>query len=307
MELIEEFACAKVNLTLEVLGRRTNGYHALQSLVAFALDASDHLTLAPGANFSLVVTGPEAAAIDSPNLINATVEHLKAQQPACLTGHFHLDKRLPVASGIGGGSADAAAALRAIARANKIPDPDGAFAALAASLGADIPVCIGYAQSTLKSSGSRAPTITAAFMSGIGEKVWRPSVRTLLPPGGLTALLVNPRLPVPTGAVFEALAAQPIATEPEVEPPTPFETVDACIAYVAASRNDLEAPAIATVPIIADVLAVLRAVPGCRLARMSGSGATCFALFGDLTEAQRAGDQLRRSKPAWWIQPTRLV
>ena len=274
--MIEEFASAKINLTLEVFGRLPNGYHVLKSLVGFAVDAGDRLTLEPGPNLALETRGAEAAAIDGTNLITTVAEAVLRAAPGLTAGTFRLEKRLPIASGIGGGSADAAAAIRAIARASNIADPEAAFSAIAAGIGADIPVCIG-------GNGRQA-----AFMSGIGDNVWRPPSGTLLPPGGLAAVLVNPRVPVSTGAVFKALAAPASTVETEIEPPAPFATPDQCLAYIAESRNDLEEPAIGAVPVIADVLAALRGLPGCRLARMSGSGATCCALFDGMEEAQRA-------------------
>lgn len=333
MERIDEDACAKVNLTLEVRGRRPDGYHALVSLVAFAKDAFDRLTFephvrpsaAPDADITLKTTGAEAAEIDGPNLITRTAERLHAENPSLVLGAFHLDKRLPVASGIGGGSADAAAAIRAIARANGIRDPEAAFSAIALQIGADIPVCIGSAHGSahggagdvhenVRLSDGRRPAIRpeAAFMSGIGERVWRPRGQGLLPPGGLAAVLVNPRVPVPTGAVFKALAAPLLRGEPSPELITgsalnrDFPNAEACIAYVASSRNDLEPVAIRIAPVIAEVLATLRADEACRLARMSGSGATCFALFGDMDEAHAATGRLRARHPTWWTVATRL-
>lgn len=292
--VIRERAPAKINLTLEVLGRRPDGYHELLSLVAFARDAGDSLILAPGSDLHLEVYGPEATAIDGANLIITVAEAIRRSAPAIQTGIFRLEKHLPVASGIGGGSADAAAAIRAIARLNEISDPAATFADLAAGIGADIPVCIG-------GSGEQA-----AIMSGIGERVWRPVGAPLLPPDGLAALLVNPRVPVPTGAVFQALAAPELPDAPEPRAPVPFASPADCLAYIAASRNDLEVPAITIAPAIAEVLGALRKLPACRFARMSGSGATCFALFEKIADARSAGDTLRRKHPDWWIKATRL-
>lgn len=292
---ISEFAAAKVNLTLEILGRRPDGYHELRSLVAFAQDAGDNVVLTPGSDLSLRVTGPEAGAIEGPNLITQAAEAVRRAIPASITGAFLLQKQLPVASGIGGGSADAAAAFRALARANAIADPASAFSEIGARLGADIPVCIG------------GGGCSAAYMSGSGEKVWRPASGTLLPSEGLPALLVNPRVAVPTGAVFKALAAPALSGSAASRLPEPFPSHEACIAYVAACCNDLEAPAIANAPVITDVLTALKGLPGCRLTRMSGSGATCFALFQSLAETERAATALQHAQPQWWIKPTRLV
>lgn len=294
---IREFAPAKINLTLRVLGRRADGYHALESLVAFALDSGDRISLEPGPDFSLTTTGPEATAIDGPNLITKVAETILSCNPGLTSGAFHLEKNLPVASGIGGGSTDAAAALRSIARVNQISDPGVRFAETALALGADIPVCIG--------DQGRGPT--AAFMTGIGEKVWRPDDgRSLLPTDGLAAVLVNPRVPVATAAVFKTLAAPSLTTEPSARPPAPFASQDECLAYVASHPNDLEAPAGAMAPVIAEVLDVITDLPGCRCARMSGSGATCFGLFDGLDQAKVAATHLRSTHPEWWASATRL-
>lgn len=301
---IEESAPAKINLTLEILGRRSDGYHELKSLVAFAVDAADRVTLQPDRAFALTADGPEAIAIGGPNLIETVAAAVEADRPGLRFGHFHLEKNLPVASGIGGGSADAAAAIRALARANKIADPHAAFAKLAAAIGADIPVCIGQ-----PSSGRASATdVTAALMMGIGQRVWRPAHGTLLPADGLAAILVNPRVAVATGAVFKALSAPAIdRTHDDGLYLESFRSIPETLTYIAASRNDLEAPAIALAPVIADVLAQLRALPNCRLARMSGSGATCFALFDDIAQAKAAAVTIRNQQPNWWVTPTRLV
>lgn len=293
---IPAFAAAKVNLTLEILGRRSDGYHALRSLVAFALDAGDRLTLEPSTQLELETTGPEATAIEGGNLVLTVAEAIQRAEPATRLGIFRLEKHLPVAAGLGGGSADAAAAIRAIARLNGISDPEAAYGALVAGIGADIPVCIG-------GDGRRA-----AFMTGIGELVWRPQTGSLLPRGGLAAVLVNPRVAVPTGQVFAALGAPAMSPESNdvAKPPAPFANSSACFAYLKASRNDLEAPAIAIAPAIADVLARLQALSGCRLARMSGSGATCFGLFEGVGAARLAADELREAEPGWWVAASRL-
>ncbi|MGI9475838.1 MAG: 4-(cytidine 5'-diphospho)-2-C-methyl-D-erythritol kinase [Hyphomicrobiaceae bacterium] len=292
---IREFAAAKINLTLEVLGRRSDGYHELISFVAFARDVGDWLTLAPGPAPNVETFGPEAIAIDGANLVMTVVEAMQRADPMLLAGTFRLEKYLPVAAGVGGGSADAAAAIRAIARLNNVTDAEIAFAALAAGIGADIPVCIG-------GNGQQA-----AIMSGIGERVWRPAQGALLAPGDLAAVLVNPRVPVPTAGVFAALAAPKQASAPKAQRLAPFASASACLAYIAASRNDLEVPAITIAPVIADVLGALRRLPACRLARMSGSGATCFGLFEKIEEARSAAAALRRAHPDWWIEATRLT
>lgn len=293
--MIEEFAAAKINLTLEVRGRRPDGYHELESLVAFARDAGDRLVLEPGPQLEFATHGSAAAAIAGPNLVERVVDAILRRSPGLGSGRFTLEKRLPVASGMGGGSADAAAAIRALARANAIADPVAKFGALALKLGADIPVCIG------------GNGCTAAFMAGIGEDVWRPATGPLLPPGGLAAVLANPRVAVATGAVFKALRAPPVPPDGSAPArPAPFAEIDDGLAYIEASRNDLEAPAIAIAPVIGEVLAALRALPQCRLARMSGSGATCFALFDGWEPARLAATVLEQRHPQWWIAATRL-
>jgi 4-diphosphocytidyl-2-C-methyl-D-erythritol kinase len=289
-------APAKINLTLEIRGRRADGYHQLESLVAFAIDAADDVSLRPGPGFSLTVEGSEAGELSGENLIARVAHAIGDARPDLTIGAFRLTKRLPVASGIGGGSADAAAAIRLIAAVNDIADPHAEFARLAATLGADIPVCIG--------GGGRK----AAFMWGIGDEVWRPGGARLLPAGGLAAVLVNPRVAVSTAAVFKALGAGPLEEGESAAPelPPPLDDLDAVLAYVGDRANDLEAPAIGIAPVIAEVLETLSGLAGGRLARMSGSGATCFALFDDLETAIAGASDLRTKFPGWWAAATRL-
>ena len=268
----EEFAPAKINLALHVTGRRGDGLHLLDSLVAFA-SVGDRLTARLSDTPALTVTGPMAAGVpaDAGNLV------LRAAEFIGVTASFTLEKHLPAAAGIGGGSSDAAAALRLLARLTGKPVPGGTEA-----LGADVPVCL-------------APRATR--MRGIGERL----ERVALPP--LPAVLVNPRVEVPTGAVFSALARK---DNPPMGPVPAFAGPADVAAWLAAQRNDLEAPALAAEPAIAEVLARLRALPSVRLARMSGSGATCFALFDSIEEARAAATALRRDKPGWWISDTLL-
>lgn len=290
-------ARAKVNLTLDVLGRRADGYHELHSLVAFAA-TGDLLTLVPEQHLSLTIDGPEAAGLapGRDNLVLRAALALAAETGPLRWGAFHLVKRLPVASGIGGGSADAAAALRLLARANAIAQDDPALLRVAAGIGADVPVCL----------ASRA-----RLMAGIGERLGPP---LRLPP--LFALLVNPHVPVETAAVFRTLGLQTgqaveagpaglghsAAASAAAEAPTSAEL----LRRLADSGNALESPAMRVAPVIASVLSQLRALPGCRLARMSGSGATCFALFDDCRASAAAGRVLKSLRPDWWIKPTLL-
>jgi 4-diphosphocytidyl-2-C-methyl-D-erythritol kinase len=292
--MLSSRAPAKVNLGLRVLGRRTDGYHCLESLVAFA-GVGDLLCLVPGPVTGLTVAGPfgDGLETDDSNLVLRTVAHLSSLSPGLQAGHFTLLKRLPIASGIGGGSADAAAALRLVARLNRVPPDHPALREAAARTGADVPVCL----------ASRA-----RMMEGTGE-VLGPPLR--LP--RLFAVLVNPRVAVSTAAVFGRLGLAPGATLPVPQPaPLPSEHLaamgmDAFIAGVLAPLpNDLEAPARALAPVITEVISLLAAAPGCRLARMSGSGATCFGLFDSCGASADAARMIRSAHPNWWVRPTIL-
>jgi 4-diphosphocytidyl-2-C-methyl-D-erythritol kinase len=274
---VREFAPAKVNLALHVTGRRADGYHLLDSLVAFA-DVGDDVIAEPGRGLSLQVEGPMAPGLagEGDNLVLRAGRLLAGQgtQGARLT----LVKRLPVASGIGGGSSDAAAAVRALGRLWGATMPDGA--ALTA-LGADVPVCM------------RA---RAARMRGIGEVI----EPVALPP--LDAVLVNPGVGVPTADVFRALASR---DNPGLPALPDFADAGALVAYLRTCRNDLEAPAMAAAPVIGEVLAALRG-SGALLARMSGSGATCFGLFPGTGAAAKAAGRISAERPGWWVAATVL-
>ena len=266
-----EAAPAKVNLYLHVLGRAPGGYHRLDSLAVFG-PARDVLRVDTSDELSLEVVGPFAAGLEGDNLVLRAARALATAAGATPRARLVLDKRLPVASGIGGGSADAAAALRLLSRfwaMNSVNLMD-----IAASLGADVPVCVG-----------RQPS----RMGGFGE-VLTPA--PAFPPIGL--LLVNAGVPVATADVFRQFAG-PFSTPARL--PDAFSTVDALVETLHATRNDLEAPAVSLCPVIADVLHALRALSGCRLARMSGSGGTCFALF-DTPDAARSAAS--RVPEPWW-------
>lgn len=289
MPLLADRAPAKVNLTLHILGRRAeDGYHALESLVAFA-GTADRLTLDPDAPLGLTVSGPTAgpAGPTGDNLVLRAGRHLAARLPGLRTGAFHLTKRLPVAAGIGGGSSDAAAALRLLARLNRLSPDDPAIVAAARATGADVPVCLDP---------------QARMMCGVGEEIGPPLHLAPLP-----AVLVNPGVPVPTAPVFKALGLAAGQSLPGADHPVIGEGLDgdALVAAIGPARNDLEAPALTVAPVIGTVLAALRA-QGCRLARMSGSGATVFALFDDRRRAVRAASALRAAHPEWWVAPTFL-
>jgi 4-diphosphocytidyl-2-C-methyl-D-erythritol kinase len=279
-----EKAPAKVNLTLRVLGRRADGYHDIESVVAFA-GVGDALTFTPGAALTLAMAGPTAAAAGdvADNLVLKAARALAERVEGLKLGRFALSKRLPVAAGLGGGSADAAAALRLLARANGIAPDDPRLMQAARATGADVPVCLDP---------------RARLMRGIGDILSGP-----LDLPRLFALLVNPGVTVATRDVFAALARPP--TGQTAAGAQPLDAA-ALLAEIAGGRNDLEAPAIELEPVIADVLAVLRKLPGCRLARMSGSGATCFGLFDSTRAANAAARMLRVGYPAWWLRATVL-
>lgn len=256
-----------------MLGRRADGYHLLDSLAVFA-EVGDVLRAAPADDLTLQIAGPFAAALaaEPDNLVLRAARRLAEAAGVAPRARLVLEKCLPVASGIGGGSADAAAALRLLARLWQVPPPD---TALALPLGADVPVCLAG---------------TAARMAGVGE-VLTPAPR--LPQCGL--VLVNPGVAVATPAVFRARNG---AFSPPLDLPAGWPDAAAMAADLARLSNDLEAPALALEPAIGAVLAVLRALPGVLLARMSGSGATCFALC-DTTDAARA-TAARVARPGWW-------
>jgi 4-diphosphocytidyl-2-C-methyl-D-erythritol kinase len=285
---LRDVAHAKLNLTLEVLGRRGDGYHALRSLVAFAV-LGDTLSFDPERDLALVIEGPFAGAIEGDNLITAAAEAAKALDPGIGLGRFHLDKRLPVAAGLGGGSADAAAALRLLARANPGRLSVAALEALAASLGSDVTACL----------GSRP-----ALMTGRGEQV---TPIEGLPPCGV--LLANPGLPLAAGAVYAALGAPPLSAPAKEPPAIPSfaGSFDAVVHYAEARANDLEPAAVKLIPEIAEVMAALKRLGGARLVRLSGSGPTCFALFATEDEAKAAATSLLALHQDWWIEATSLL
>ena len=281
---VVERAPAKVNLTLQVIGRRADGYHELESLVVFA-DVGDVLKIDPADMLTLTVDGPFAAGLagEGDNLVLRAARALADRAANTPGAAMTLTKNLPVASGIGGGSADAAAALRGLVRLWGVALAPDERAALALSLGADVPVCL-----------RGEPVI----MSGIGEALLPvPAV----PP--LWLLLVNPGVAVSTPAVFKGLAGTfSTVTEPRLPPPDPA----GFIAWAAARGNDLEAPACRIAPAVGAVLAALRQRPDCLLARMSGSGATCFGLFASEAAARAGAAAVAARNPDWWVAPARL-
>ncbi|MEO0390255.1 MAG: 4-(cytidine 5'-diphospho)-2-C-methyl-D-erythritol kinase [Pseudomonadota bacterium] len=264
----EAFAPAKINLTLHVTGQRADGYHLLDSLVVFA-DVGDRLRLTPAAEMSLNVTGPFADGVPtgSSNLV------WRAAQAAGWQGQIDLDKRLPHGGGIGGGSADAAATLRAL-KAHVD----------ASRLGADVPVCM---------------LARAARMSGVGE-----AVAAMAGVPSFHAVLVNPGVSISTPEVFAALRHKD--HPPMGSTPTAGASARVWMDWLRRQRNDLQPPAIALAPQIATVLQALEATPGVLLARISGSGSTCFGLYPTRSAAQLAAGALAAARPDYWCVPATL-
>jgi 4-diphosphocytidyl-2-C-methyl-D-erythritol kinase len=280
-------APAKVNLTLRILGRRADGYHELESLVAFA-GCGDRLTLCPGPQLELAVCGPTAAQSGAiaDNLVLRAAHALAARIGGLTLGRFTLTKELPAGAGLGGGSADAAAALRLLAKANHLALDDCRILDAARTTGADVSVCL-----------DPQPRV----MRGIGDILSAP---VALPKLGI--VIIHPGVAMPTPPVFAALGLR----HGERRPPPPAATVpderDALLAWLAAQRNDLEAPAISIAPAIAEVLRVIAALPGCRLARMSGSGSACFGLFDDEPAAATAAGRLAAAPTGWWVRASSI-
>jgi 4-diphosphocytidyl-2-C-methyl-D-erythritol kinase len=273
-----------------VLGRRPDGYHELESLVAFAT-VGDELALEPGASFSLTVAGEwgESLGTGADNLVAKAVSALERRCSGLVSGHFHLEKNLPVASGIGGGSSDAAAAIRLLAQVNGIPEGSVILHEVAAELGADVPVCL--AQST-------------RMMRGIGAELG-----AVLRMPSVPALLVNPGVPVETAAVFKALGLKPGEelgagqTSLDLQAATSPASLAALLRTL---RNDLTAPATEVAPVIADAVRAVESAPGCLTSRMSGSGATVFGLFATQPQAEEAAVSIRAEQPCWWVRATTI-
>ncbi|MGB1033693.1 MAG: 4-(cytidine 5'-diphospho)-2-C-methyl-D-erythritol kinase [Primorskyibacter sp.] len=278
MTQVQAFAPAKVNLTLHVTGRRGDGYHLLDSLVVFA-GIGDDITASPAPDLTLAIEGPRAAGVptDGSNLVLRAAQTLDPAGTAAIT----LTKRLPAAAGIGGGSSDAAAALRALSLlwARPLPAPEQT-----AHLGADVPVCL-------------HPRATR--MSGIGDTL---SPIPALPDAAI--LLVNPGLDVQTSAVFAALHCRDMPPMPKALPQ--WRTLHDFAQWLGQQRNDLQPAAITLCPTIAQVLAAIADTQPAYHA-MSGSGATCFGLYPDLATAEHAAIALRRAHPAWWAQAGALL
>jgi 4-diphosphocytidyl-2-C-methyl-D-erythritol kinase len=274
---INEFARAKINLCLHVTGQRDDGYHLLDSIVVFA-DVGDHISITPSVGFSLTIDGPFACdlSVDQDNLI---LRAAKLYVDVCDGAAIKLTKNLPVASGIGGGSADAAATLRALSRMTDVPLPDDR----GLSLGADVPVCL---------------LGTACQMQGIGDVI-----TPIVAFPRLSAVLVCPKAGVATSLVFAAITQK---NNPQISK-LPVDGLDSgnIMGFINQQRNDMEIPSANMVPEINQCLEAIRK-QGALLARMSGSGATCVGLFSCIKDAQIASDHLQATHPDWWIKTCNL-
>lgn len=272
---VRVFAPAKINLSLHITGRRADGYHFLDSLVVFA-DIGDSVRIEPASVQSFSVDGPESEGLETggTNLVLRAADMFET----CQTYRYHLEKNLPVASGIGGGSADAAAICRGLAALESRHIPD------MISLGADVPICIAS---------------KAARMEGIGERITPLSELPLL-----HAVLVNPRCQVSTKDIFLRIENPNGAPMPKSLPK--FSNSDDMSKWLSAQRNDMEAPAVMVAPQIMDAKQSIAAQNGCLIARMSGSGATCFGIFANAALAEQGAARISRAFPDWWVKPTQL-
>lgn len=281
-------AWAKVNLTLHITGCRADGYHELESLVVFA-GVGDGLEFAPADDLILTITGAFAPAIamtgsaGDDNLVLRAARALRARLDIAKGVRIRLDKHLPVAAGIGGGSADAAAALTGLAAFWEAGDR-ALLSEIAPALGADVPVCLAGGPS---------------YVSGVGERI---APVADLPPAWL--VLANPGRPLATGAVFAARQGDFSPPQPWIDP---VGTAADLALRLAAYRNDLEPAAQRLIPDINDVLAALSATDGCLLARMSGSGATCFGLYAELSSARAAAETIQARRPTWWVSAAPIL
>lgn len=285
---VAQLAPAKINLALHVVRRREDGYHDLESLIVFA-DICDELQATPAAEDSLTISGPFSAALgDGPtNLVLRAVAAFRARWPDLSPPGLalHLVKNIPVAAGIGGGSADAAAALRIMAGLSPDPVPVAELSDLAAGLGADVPACL---------------LSRPLLARGVGE-----ILSPLRDFPALHIVLVNPLVPIVTADVFRRLRAHDNYPLPAL--PSPLTRPAQLGLWLAETRNDLEPPAIKLLPEIGALIDELAEVSGCMLARMSGSGATTFGLFGSSAQAHEAAREIRRLHPAYWVAAAPLL
>ncbi len=283
--VVRRTAWAKINLTLHITGRRDDGYHELDSLIVFA-GIGDGLEIAPGPQIALDIAGPFAPALraaGTDNLVVTAARALAERYGVAAGARLRLDKQLPVAAGLGGGSADAAAALHGLVDFWGLDVPAAELLTLGAGLGADVPICL---------------VGRPSFVSGIGGRI---VPLRALPPAWL--VLANPGVPLSTAAVFAARQGDFSAPARWREP---ISELRALAARLNACRNDLEAPALALVPEIRAVLATLRDTAGCMLARMSGSGATCFGLYAMEAAATAAARRIAATRPGWWVRAAPL-
>ena len=280
---VEVTARAKLNLYLHVLGRRPDGYHELDGLVVFA-EFGDRLAFAPAEILTLDVEGPFAEALEpgAGNLVLKAASVLRERFGTDRGAAIRLEKRIPVAAGLGGGSADAAAALTGLARLWNLPAGGEDLADLARELGADVPACLAG---------------RPVFIAGKGERL---EPAPALPELGI--VLANPRSPLPTASVFAARTG-PYSAAARWRERTDAEGL---VGLLQDRRNDLTRPALALAPEIGTVLTALGEAPGVLIARMSGSGATCFGLTRAPAEAEAAAEFLRQRQHGWWVRATRF-
>lgn len=279
-------APAKINLCLHVGTRRSDGYHDLESLVVF-VETGDTLTLERAERLSLAITGPfaEALPVADDNLVLKAARLLAERMGCTAAAHILLTKRLPVASGIGGGSADAAATLRGLARLWQLDITTDELLEIAASLGADVPMCVASVAAWVEGRGERMSRV-----HGIPE---------------IALVLANPMVAVSTAEVFAKLDRRTGVGRTQLPPI--FNDVPAIVDFLRSTANDLQTPAVEIAPVIADVLKEMRRLPGVLFARMSGSGATCFGVFPDRQQAERAAADIQATHPGWWIAATGLA
>jgi len=285
-DVIEAFAPAKINLFLHVGEKRGDGFHDLQSLVVF-VDVGDTLAFSPSPELTLTLHGPFASGLEAEddNLVLRAAQALAKHtgRPAAKAA-IRLMKQLPVASGIGGGSADAAAVLRGLTRLWALDLSWTELRAVAETIGSDVPVCV---------------ESKASWMEGRGERVMPAATLPQMP-----MLVVNPGIAVSTAEVFRTLATR--HGTGRINRATPLSSPRELIAFLTKTSNDLQAPAQQIAPVIGHVLDELSRMPGVELWRMSGSGATCFALFDDQNAAEMAQVALSHTHPDWWVRATRL-
>ena len=283
-----EPAPAKVNLALHVVGRREDGFHLLHTLCVFT-ELADLVSATPARHDRLVLSGPFGSDLPSgrSNLVLRALEKFRARFPEQLPEgiEIHLEKHLPVAAGLGGGSADAAAVIRILARMSETPPADAELFALAATLGADVPMCL---------------LSRPCEVAGIGEEI--------TPLGGFPLMhlvLVNPLEEVATPHVFRRLEKRHNPPMPAI--PASLDRAALLSLWLADTRNDLQAPATELVPAIAAITAAIGATSGCVVARMSGSGATCFGLYGSAAAAHQAAHDLREKFSGYWVAATPIL